>query len=70
MQEMIHDKIRQEINERYGNVAESAMTGCGCSTSCCDGEKDPEPEKGEESVASGFCCMTSCCTGESPTTGK
>ena len=70
MQEMIHDEIRQVVRERYGKVAESPMTGCGCSTSCCDAEKDPEPKKVEESVASGWCCTTSCCTGESPTAAK
>ena len=70
MQETIHDEIRQAVRERYGRVAESSVTGCGCSTSCCDGEREPEPKKVEESVASGCGCTTSCCSGESPTTGK
>lgn len=68
MQKKVHEEIRQAVRERHGNVAESAMTGCGCSTSCCDAERDPETKKVEESVASGCGCTTSCCTGERPTT--
>ena len=68
MKEMIHDEVRRVVRERYGNVAESPMTGCGCNTSCCDGERDQEPKKLEESNASGCGCTTSCCTGERPTT--
>ena len=36
MKEMIHDEVRRVVGERYGNVAESPMTGCGCNTPCCD----------------------------------
>ena len=70
MQEIIHDEIRQAVRERYGRVAESSVTGCGCGTSCCDGEREPEPRKAEESVASGCGCTTSCCSGESSTTAE
>ena len=68
MEETIHDELRQAVRERYGRVAESSATDCGCSTSCCDGEREPEQTKVEESVASGCGCTTSCCSGESPTT--
>lgn len=29
------DEIRQEVRKRYGDIAKSDSTGCGCSPSCC-----------------------------------
>lgn len=31
-----NDKIRQEVRQQYGRVAESNGAGCGCGPSCCD----------------------------------
>jgi len=37
MNELEHDRLRQAVRERYGQVAESDDRGCGCGpTSCCD----------------------------------
>jgi arsenite methyltransferase len=32
-----HDQTRQQVRERYGEVARSTERGCGCGPSCCDG---------------------------------
>ena len=32
------DEIRQTVREKYGEVAVSESSGCGCSPSCCGGE--------------------------------
>jgi SAM-dependent methyltransferase len=31
------DQVRQQVRERYGQVARSEERGCGCGPSCCDG---------------------------------
>jgi arsenite methyltransferase len=37
MTQLTNDNIRKAVRERYGKVAESGNSGCGCSaTSCCD----------------------------------
>ncbi len=37
MSQLANDNIRKAVRERYGNVALSKNSGCGCSaTSCCD----------------------------------
>jgi arsenite methyltransferase len=33
------DQVRQQVRERYGQVARSEERGCGCGPSCCDGSK-------------------------------
>ncbi len=36
MDALKNDKIRQEVRQQYGRVAESNGAGCGCGPSCCD----------------------------------
>ena len=37
MNQLANDNIRKAVREKYGKVAESGNSGCGCSaTSCCD----------------------------------
>lgn len=36
MSALKNDKIRQEVRQQYGRVAESNGAGCGCGPSCCD----------------------------------
>lgn len=36
MSALKNDKIRQEVRQQYGRVAESNGVGCGCGPSCCD----------------------------------
>jgi len=31
-----NDEIRQAVRQRYGRVAESDGSGCGCGPACCD----------------------------------
>jgi SAM-dependent methyltransferase len=40
------DQIRQQVRERYGAIARSEETGCGCAPSCCSPAASPTaPEK-------------------------
>ncbi len=63
MQEIIHYEIRQAVRERCDRLVQLGVTGCGCLTSCCDGKREPEPKKVEESIASGCGCRPGCCSG-------
>jgi len=40
------DQIRQQVRDRYGAIARSEETGCGCAPSCCSPAASPTaPEK-------------------------
>lgn len=36
MTQVLNDKIRKAVRDRYGKIAESGKGGCGCSPSCCE----------------------------------
>lgn len=43
MTQVLNDKIRKAVRNRYGKIAESDAAGCGCSSSCCDASaSDPK----------------------------
>jgi len=42
-----HDEIRQEVAERYGQIARRTTGGCGCGPSCCSSSEQPaSPDQG------------------------
>jgi arsenite methyltransferase len=36
------DEIRVHVRERYGGIAENKLDGCGCGSSCCGSEGEPQ----------------------------